>query len=125
MPIFNYYQDQKQTIWTRTFFTVNANTEKEAISILKQYNSINIEDLEEQFPDITRYGKILKIGIHDVDSDFPGARAWPGYDMPSTTSIKNLYNVGEGVQAPGWSGTNKAAETARQVAGAVSKTINI
>jgi hypothetical protein len=42
--------------------------------------------------------------------------------MPAETSIKNLYNVGEGVQAPGWSGTNKAAETARKVADMVSRT---
>lgn len=52
MPIFNYYQDQKQTIWTRTFFTVNANTEKEALSILRQHYLLRIEDLEEQFPEI-------------------------------------------------------------------------
>ena len=80
-------------------------------------------DLEEHFPDIKKYGEILQMEVHDVDSDSPGARAWPGYDMPPETSIKNLYNVGEGVRAAGWSGTNKAAETARQVADTVSKTV--
>jgi len=59
--------------------------------------------------------------VHDVDSDSPGARAWPGYDMSPETFIKNLYNIGEGVRAPGWSGTNKAAKTAREVADKVSK----
>jgi hypothetical protein len=78
-------------------------------------------DLEEHFPDIKKHGEILHMGVHDVDSDFPGARAWPGYDMPPETSIKNLYNIGEGVIAPGWSGTNKAAKTAREVADMVSK----
>jgi phytoene desaturase len=78
-------------------------------------------DLEEQFPDIKDHGEILRMEVHDVDSDSPGARAWPGYDMPADTSIKNLYNVGEGVSAPGWSGTNKSAETARQLADMVSK----
>jgi len=80
-------------------------------------------DLEEHFPDIKEHGEILRMQAHDVDSDFPGARAWPGYDMPPQTPIRNLYNVGEGVSAPGWSGTNKAAETARQVADMVSKLI--
>jgi phytoene desaturase len=80
-------------------------------------------DLEEHFPGIKEHGEILQMGVHDVDSDFPGARGWPGYDMPPKTSIKNLYNVGEGVRAPGWSGTNKAAETAREVAEMVSKTL--
>ena len=79
-------------------------------------------DLEEHFPGIKKHGEILRMEVHDVDSDSPGARAWPGYDMPAETSIKNLYNVGEGVQAPGWSGTNKAAETARKVADMVSRT---
>jgi phytoene desaturase len=78
-------------------------------------------DLEEQFPDIKDHGEILRMQVHDVDSDSPGARSWPGYDMPPQTSIKNLYNVGEGVSAPGWSGTNKSAESARQVADMVSK----
>jgi phytoene dehydrogenase-like protein len=82
-------------------------------------------DLEEHFPGIKEHGEILHMGVHDVDSDFPGARSWPGYDMPPKTSIKNLYNVGEGVKAPGWSGTNKAAETAREVAEMVSKTLAI
>jgi phytoene desaturase len=78
-------------------------------------------DLEEHFPDIKKHGEILHMGVHDVDSDFPGARAWPGYDMPPETSIKHLYNIGEGVRAPGWSGTNKAALTAREVADKVTK----
>ena len=78
-------------------------------------------DLEEHFPDIKDHGEILRMQVHDVDSDSPGARAWPGYDMPPQASIKNLYNVGEGVSAPGWSGTNKSAETARQVADLVAK----
>jgi phytoene dehydrogenase-like protein len=82
-------------------------------------------DLEEQFPDIVKYGEILRMEVHDVNSDFPGSRAWPGYDMPPQTSLDNLYNVGEGVQAPGWSGTNKAAETARQVVDMVTKTMKI
>jgi len=78
-------------------------------------------DLEEHFPGIKKHGEIIHMGVHDVDSDFPGARAWPGYDMPPETSIKNLYNIGEGVRAPGWSGTNKAAKTAREVSDMVSK----
>ena len=41
--------------------------------------------------------------------------------MPPETSIKNLYNTGEGVRAEGWSGTNKAAKTAIEVADTVSK----
>jgi phytoene desaturase len=80
-------------------------------------------DLEEQFPDIKKCGEILQMEVHDVDGDSPGARAWPGYDMPPETSITNLYNVGEGVKAPGWSGTNKAAETARQVADMVTRAL--
>jgi phytoene desaturase len=78
-------------------------------------------DLEEHFPDYKEHGEILLMQVHNVDGDFPGARAWPGYDMPPQTSIKNLYNVGDGVSAPGWAGTNKSAETARQVADMVDK----
>ncbi|WP_287155340.1 FAD-dependent oxidoreductase [Candidatus Solincola tengchongensis] len=80
-------------------------------------------DLEEHFPDIREHGEILRMEAHDVDSELPGARAWPGYDMPPETSIRNLYNVGEGVRAPGWSGTNKAAQTAIEVAHTVSKVL--
>jgi phytoene desaturase len=78
------------------------------------------KDLEEQFPGFKKHGEILHMGVHDVDSDFPGGRAWPGYDMPPETSIENLYNIGEGVRAPGWSGTNKAAKTAIEVADMIS-----
>ncbi len=80
-----------------------------------------LRDLEEQFPAFKKHGEIIHMGVHDVDSDFPGARAWPGYDMPPQTPIRNLYNIGEGVRAPGWSGTNKAAKTAVQVADMVVK----
>ena len=68
MPIFNYYQDQKQTIWTRTFFTVNANTEKEALSILRQHYLLRIEDLEEQFPEIISIteGEMLFDTMEDI-----------------------------------------------------------
>ncbi|MBC7253395.1 MAG: hypothetical protein H5T72_05440 [Actinobacteria bacterium] len=78
-------------------------------------------DLEEHFPGIREHGEILRMEPHDVDSDFPGARAWPGFDMPPETPIRNLYNVGEGVRAPGWSGTNKTAQTAMEVADIVCR----
>ncbi len=81
-------------------------------------------DLEENFPEIKTCGEVIHMGFHDVHSDFPGARAWPGYDMPAETPIKNLFNVGEGVRAPGWSGTNKAAKTAWEVAEMASRKLS-
>lgn len=42
-------------------------------------------------------------------------RTPPGYDMPVDTPTPNLYNVGDGVKDPGWTGSPACAMSAWKV----------
>ena len=49
----------------------------------------------------------------------------PGrFRIPRDTPVRNLYNVGDGVQTLGSGGTSAAAESAKEVAGWVEKSIH-
>lgn len=53
--------------------------------------------------------------------NWPGYRAWPSRGMPEKTQVVHLYNVGDGVSVPGTYGLVTAAESARIVAGDLTR----
>lgn len=75
----------------------------------------NEEDVRKAFPLFEKHGRVLKWVIKDIDDDLPCMRTWPGYDMPVTTPIYNLFNVGDSVKDPGWTGSPACARSAWQV----------
>ena len=72
----------------------------------------NEEDLETAFPLYREHGRVLKWVVKDISDDLPCMRTWPGYDMPVHTPIPNLFNVGDGVKAPGWTGSPACSKSA-------------
>ena len=50
----------------------------------------------------------------------PGMHRWAGRMMPVTTSIQNLFNVGDGATSPGTIGTEGAASSAEEVASIIA-----
>lgn len=81
----------------------------------------NLEDLETVFPLFKEHGRVLKMVVKDIDDDLPCLRTWPGYDMPVTTPIPNLFNVGDGVKDFGWTGCPACAKSAWKVVGKIRK----
>ena len=77
-------------------------------------------DLRDQFPEFSRSGRILKCEVVYQELPQPGR-----VRIPRDTPIKNLYNVGDGVQALGEGGTSAAAESAKEVATIVKKRIKL
>ncbi|MBM3132883.1 MAG: NAD(P)/FAD-dependent oxidoreductase, partial [Chloroflexi bacterium] len=75
-------------------------------------------DLKDQFPEFSKSGRIVKFEVVSQELPRPGRMR-----VPRDTSVKNLYNVGDGVQTFGSGGTSAAAESAREVAGWVKKRI--
>lgn len=73
-------------------------------------------DLKDQFPEFGKSGRIVKFEVVSQELPRPGR-----IRVPRDTSIKNLYNVGDGVQTFGSGGTSAAAESASEVAGWVRK----
>ena len=87
-------------------------------------------DLDELLAGWKDHGKILKLDLRNVDSEFPEYRRWPGHGMPPETPIKNLFNVGDAITAvwkrkrlidTGYVGTMAAADSAILVANRVKK----
>ena len=81
----------------------------------------NIQDIKDFVPNFERYGRILKMDVRDVDHEFPGYRAWPGYTMPQETPVDNLFHVGDAVMASGWEGFAGCAKSARLAVGQIKK----
>ena len=82
----------------------------------------NEEDMHKAFPLYNEHGRVLEWVIKDIDDDLPCMRTWPGYDMPEETPVPNLFNVGDGVKAPGWTGSPAAAKSAWNVVKKIKKT---
>ena len=77
---------------------------------------LNVEDVKTIFPDLERNGgRILDVHCRNPDDPYALYRSWPGYDMPTETSVSNLFNVGDGVKPMGYIGTPAAALSAKQV----------
>jgi hypothetical protein len=69
-------------------------------------------DLREQFPGFDQ-ARVLAVDV--TAHEWPAQRAITGYDLPNTTPVANLWNVGDGVKPWGDAGTAACAETARIV----------
>jgi phytoene dehydrogenase-like protein len=74
----------------------------------------NRQDVLDLFPDFEKKGgRFLDISLRDIDDPDVVARSWPGYNMPVTTSLPNLYNVGDACGPKGFVATPAAAKSAR------------
>ena len=82
---------------------------------------LNIQDVKDIFPDFDKYGRILKMDVRNIDHEFPGYRAWPGYTMPQLTPILNLFHVGDAVMPFGWEGFAGCAQSARVAVNEIKK----
>ena len=83
-----------------------------------------LKDMDAVFPDWKKKGgRLLKMEIRNIDHDLPEGRTWlgPNYNMPVDTPIKNVFNVGDAVCAPGIGGTSGCAESAKRVIEKVKK----
>ncbi|GAB3377613.1 FAD-dependent oxidoreductase [Spongiibacter taiwanensis] len=79
----------------------------------EQEIELALEDLREQFPGF-RDAKMLSIRV--MRDNWPAQRSCSGYDMPQTTPIANLWNVGDAVKDYGDGGTQACAVSAKSVA---------
>lgn len=70
-----------------------------------------IAELEQNFPGVLEEAEFVVKAMHRGRS--PGMHRWVGRTMPVTTSIRGLYNVGDGCTAPGTIGTEGAASSAK------------
>lgn len=71
-----------------------------------------LKELEKNFPGKLDSAEFLVKARHSGQS--PGMHRWAGHMLPVTTSIRNLYNVGDGSTSPGTIGTEGAASSARE-----------
>ena len=78
-------------------------------------NSLN--DLRMEFPDFDTRAKLLNVRV--MTGGWPAQRSCSGYDMPTATPIKNVWNVGDGVKDYGDAGTQSCALTGKSVASEV------
>jgi len=77
-----------------------------------------LEDIREQFPG---FDQSMVVAIDVTAHEWPAQRAITGYDLPPTTPIKNLWNVGDGVKPWGGAGTAACAETAKLIVGEICR----
>ena len=77
-------------------------------------------DLKDQFPEFSISGRVLKCEVVFQDLPQPGRSR-----ISRQTPIRNLYNVGDGVQELGSGGTSAAAESAQEVVSIIRKQIKL
>jgi len=82
-------------------------------------------DIRELFPLFEKHGKVLKWFFRDFGDEFPFQRSRTGEGMPCETPIKNLYNVGDGVTAPGCNGSLAATESSLRAAQIIRKSFEL
>ncbi|MBJ8345167.1 NAD(P)/FAD-dependent oxidoreductase [Antrihabitans sp. YC2-6] len=75
------------------------------------------EDLRDEIPGFDERAKVLSTVV--TRDGWPPQRAVAGFDLPNTTSIAGLWNVGDGVKEYANGGTTACAETAKIVADAI------
>ena len=85
-----------------------------ATSNLKEDAQNTLRELESHFPGVTEKARFLVKARHSGRS--PGMHRWPGFMMPVTTPVVNLFNVGDGATSPGTIGTEGAASSAKAAA---------
>jgi len=80
----------------------------------------NTADIHDLFPYLQeRGGRILEVQLRDINDADVVARTWPGYGMPVTTPIPNLFNVGDACAPEGFVATPAAAKSARLASEAI------
>ena len=79
---------------------------------LKRELENTLHELEDNFPGQLDGAEFLVKARHSGQA--PGMHRWAGHMMPVTTSIRNLFNVGDGSTPPGTIGTEGAAASARE-----------
>lgn len=80
-------------------------------SDLKQELENTLSELRQNFPGQLDDATFLVKARHSGEG--PGMHRWAGFMLPVTTSIPNLYNVGDGCTTPGTIGTEGAASSAK------------
>jgi phytoene dehydrogenase-like protein len=80
---------------------------------LRREFDLMIEDARDNIPGLAPY--LNNIVMRSFHGEWPGYRARPGSDGPQRTPVRGLYNVGDGVKAPGHFGLGGSAEAARLV----------
>jgi len=81
---------------------------------LKEELDNTLEELKQNFPGQLDDAEYLVRARHSGEA--PGMHRWVGKTLPVTTSIPNLFNVGDGCTSPGTIGTEGAATSAREAA---------
>jgi phytoene desaturase len=74
-------------------------------------------DIGDAIPDFGTRARVLSTVV--TRDGWPPQRAVAGFDLPHTTPIPNLWNVGDGVKEYANGGTTACAETARLVVGEI------
>lgn len=86
---------------------------------LKKEIELAFMDIRDHIPGFTQHGRVVHVGC--FHSDWPLSRSWAGYDLPSPTSIENLYDVGDGAKPAGCWGTYGAGWSAKRVVADIKK----
>jgi phytoene dehydrogenase-like protein len=71
--------------------------------------------LAELYEELPGMAEAVILDVRVMRGDWPAQRALAGYEMPKTTPLVNLWNVGDGVRDYGSGGTQACAETAKDV----------
>jgi phytoene desaturase len=79
----------------------------------KTETGLLLADLQDQVPGFAEKARILSTTI--TRDDWPPQRAVAGFDLPHTTPISGLWNVGDAVKEYANGGTTACAETAQLV----------
>lgn len=77
-----------------------------------------LADLAEQIPG---FGQARILSTVITRDGWPPQRAVAGFDLPNTTPIRNLWNVGDGVKEYANGGTTACAETAKLVVAQIAE----
>jgi len=80
---------------------------------------LSLQDLDEILPGWRQHGRLHSVIC--LQGEYPLYRSWAGYEIPVETPIPNLFNVGDGVRAIGWSGLPSCAESAKRVVGIIER----
>jgi phytoene desaturase len=79
-------------------------------------------DLQEHVPG---FAEARELSVAVLRDGWPPQRAVAGYDLPHTTPISNLWNVGDGVKEYANGGTTACAETAALVVEEIRKLVPV
>ena len=96
--------------------TITYSVPKYSTGPLQLPDTINMamQDLQDNFPSFSSTAEIIHTGTHH--GDWPTMHRWPGYPMPTRTSVENLYNVGDGCMTRGTVGIEACARSSKEVA---------